>query len=227
MKKFLALLLTVVTAFAFSSVLTACKPEEPAGPQGTPGLIYELEIRGVRVTGIDMEAVPEGTTELVIPKTFNDADGKPVNVFAIGENAFNANVYDNLPFTSISLPNTLQEIGLYAFAGIQCESITLPASLKIISIGAFEGAALTSVVFKNTDGWMYHQYEYDQIQQDGILLAHPIVNIDISNPAIAASYLTTADEDFDYSKACEGSVTPTPVAGRQPTGLAWLTLYKK
>ena len=228
MKKFLALILTIVTALSFATFLSACNDNNnppPKGPQGTAGLIYTFDNRGATlVSCID---VAEGTTEIVIPKTVkNETNGQTYNVIAIGENVFNVNEND-IPFTSFTLPETLQEIKGYAFAGVTCESITLPASLKIIEIGAFEGANINSIVFKNTSGWMYHAVPFSQIQQDGIRLDHPIVNIDIANASVAADFLTTVDADFDYSEACEGTVTPTPVAGKQPTGLAGLTIYKK
>ena len=55
------------------------------------------------------------------------------------------------------IPNTVREIGEYAFYGVGLTSITIPASVFEIGYSAFENNTLTSVTFEIPSGWsIYH-----------------------------------------------------------------------
>lgn len=71
----------------------------------------------------------------------------PESVTEIGENAF-----INCGFTSVTIPGSVTKIGANAF--LSCgvlTSVTIPASVTLIDNGAFKGCALTSVTIPNPD----------------------------------------------------------------------------
>lgn len=72
----------------------------------------------------------QGTaTRATIPSTISD-----VPVTRIADNAFR-----DAPLTSVVIPDTVTEIGWFAFANCESlETITIPASVTIIHYGAFE-----------------------------------------------------------------------------------------
>ncbi len=78
---------------------------------------------------------------VVIPETVT-YQGSNYKVTSLAFAAF----YDYDDLTSITLPNTIEHIGLEAFSGcINLTNITLPSSLKTIEEGAFNGCGLTSI----------------------------------------------------------------------------------
>lgn len=74
----------------------------------------------------------------------------PDNVKAIGDWAFSGR--NNL--TSITISNSVVEIGKAAFGWSNLSSISIPSSVILIKAQAFAGCnALSSVTFENTSGW--------------------------------------------------------------------------
>ncbi len=226
MKKTLwTMILSIIMLFSCVSVLSACKePENPNTPSnGTAGLSYEFVARGAILT--DCSEVASGTTSIVIPKTVkNDADGKEYTVFEIADSAF-----CDAPFTSITLPDTIEKIGKSAFADAKVTSMTLPESLQEIDIGAFEGASLTSLTFEKTTGWHYNEFGTDKTTTPGVPIDHENVPFSLDNPTEAARLLTHVHEGFVYIEAHSGTgAGSTPVVGKQPVnGLAGLALTNK
>ena len=78
----------------------------------------------------------------------------PSTLLRIGDQAFYRSYYDtSLPIASLSLPESLEEIGAYAFANAaSLTKLTLPESLKRIGDGAFsECQKLAQVVYHTKD----------------------------------------------------------------------------
>ena len=74
------------------------------------------------------------------------------NLTKIGESAFN---YRQLLKTNIVIPETITEIGRYAFMQSNITSITIPNSVNLIKEGAVAGcSSLTSIEFANKTGWI-------------------------------------------------------------------------
>ena len=81
---------------------------------------------------------------VTIPATI---DGKPVTAIKDG---YNNDVFYKKQLTSVTIPNSITSIGVYAFAENQLTSVTIPNSVTSIGQGAFSGNQLTSVVIPNS-----------------------------------------------------------------------------
>ena len=112
------------------------------GDISTEGVTFSLNTEGTGyiVSGYDMTNYDGSEIDLVIGRKYN---GLPV--VGISGGAFDS-TYDTVPaIKSISLPNTLTSIGVYAFSGQGITSITIPDSVTEIGNGAFENCrALTT-----------------------------------------------------------------------------------
>lgn len=114
--------------------------------------------------GVDITAIGAGVTGLY---KLNGSDGQigtfgfnedgisyvpenvtfPAKLKTIGDYAFTS-AYDNTAqkgLKALALPDTLEEIGVNAFAGILVEEVTIPDSVKSIGTGAFTTAQTASV----------------------------------------------------------------------------------
>ena len=86
----------------------------------------------------------------------------PSTLRRIGDQAFYRSYYDtSLPIATLSLPEGLEEIGTYAFAGAaSLTKLTLPENLKHIGDGAFsECQKLTQVVYHTKDAESQNLFE--------------------------------------------------------------------
>lgn len=91
----------------------------------------------------------------------------PDTLVNIGDQAFYAS-----SLTSITLPSSLQYIGLRAFAYPMFGSITIPASVTNIARNAFCGnssSALTSISVEGTNSWTLHGYTSGQTDNNAAL----------------------------------------------------------
>ena len=85
---------------------------------------------------------PRPTGNLIIPETVS-YNGTTYSVTSIGWCAFNGCG----DLTSVTIPNTVKEIGGYAFRGTGLTSVTIPASVKSIGLGSFDNnLSLTEIV---------------------------------------------------------------------------------
>lgn len=91
----------------------------------TKGMIYVAVTGGYQL--IDMGSATD--TDIIIPKYYN---GSPV--ISIADEVFK----NKTTLTSITLPDTIEEIGCYAFLGCsKIKELILPKSVKCIGISAF------------------------------------------------------------------------------------------
>ena len=106
------------------------------------------------------------TTNLVIPSTYNG-----ITVSKIADNGFE----NKACITTVSLPNTLTEIGKYAFSG--CTGLTtvdIPASVKCIGAFSFYRSGLTTANLSATkwisgnDDFSYMTYSYRYNSNDNL-----------------------------------------------------------
>ncbi len=99
----------------------------------------------------------KGTKDVVIP---SEIDG--VVVKKIGENAFSSR-----ELTSVVIPNTVEEIDIYAFSINNIESINIPSSVKKIKDVAFLNNGLKEVNFENgleeIGGWVFENNELTKV----------------------------------------------------------------
>ena len=103
------------------------------------GLTYELNYDG---DGYVVTGLGECTDkDILIPAEYG---GKPV--MAIGDNAFHPLISGKISYiNSVSLPDTITEIGEAAFAYNPLTEITLPEGLRTINQGAFLGTMIERV----------------------------------------------------------------------------------
>ena len=133
--------------------------------------------------------IPSGTTKIgygAFRGTNLTSVTIPDSVTEIGSYAF----YDCDNLTSVTIGSGVTEIGGYAFYGCtSLASVTIPDSVTEIGKYAFYGCdALTSVTFANTTGWHIYNYSSDEGA------------IDVSNPATNASELKSSSYDSSGKK---------------------------
>ncbi len=108
------------------------------------GIYYEInpDLETVNVYG-DYDHQYSG--DIVIPESVS-YNGDSYRVVAIGSEAFK----ENYNLKSISLPNSIQVIGKFAFGYCNIKSLTIPSSLKTIELGAFFYCDITSLFIPKT-----------------------------------------------------------------------------
>lgn len=118
------------------------KPTTPAATTddlATPNLESDFEWQDVS-GGVEITLYKGTRKHVHIPAILG---GKPVKV--IGQNVFLGDVSTDT-IRSVKLPESLVEIGAYAFArNPQLKSITFPSGLRKIGQGAFQSSALKSI----------------------------------------------------------------------------------
>mgnify|MGYP001528760922 FL=1 len=70
--------------------------------------------------------------------------------------AFQGNQY----IESLVIPNSVTEIGEYAFSGTSLKNILLPSGLKRIESGLFDGSALESIIVPEGIEYIHNAFEY-------------------------------------------------------------------
>ncbi len=133
----------------------------PAAPEAPAGIVAEAADRQYITSGsfrfsyipgnpnARLEKYLGSSTSVSIPSSISTSNGQKT-VKAIGEKAF-VNVVPHQPLEgmtvySVSIPDTVTAIGLYAFYGTPLTSLSLPSGLLSISGSAFEHCTqLTSV----------------------------------------------------------------------------------
>ena len=100
---------------------------------------YQKEGDGAVYNGTTLVKAPS-----VIDSTFRIKDGTTV----IGDYAFADCTLDGV--TTVTIPETVTEIGIGAFARSEITGISIPSSLKTISAYAFMGSSLESVTIPST-----------------------------------------------------------------------------
>ena len=147
MKKYLIIALVMLLAFALASCIEqdnsitttttqAITPEPPIIKSDSEGLEFELNEDGLSYSVVGIGTCTD--TDIVIPSTHK---GLPVTI--IGDMAFAAIDLENQvilesDITSIVIPNSIEKIGMGAFA--YCTSLTsieIPSSVTSIGDGAF------------------------------------------------------------------------------------------
>ncbi|WDG18346.1 leucine-rich repeat protein [Microbacterium sp. Clip185] len=136
----LRLALQALGAGALAGVLLlAAAPTASAADTEVDGLTYALAADTATVTG---QVVP--TSAVVIPRQIT-VGGVAYTVTAIGDSAFDRT--GGVGLTSLSLPDSLIDIGAAAFQSNALTSLTLPASVRAIGDQAFALNALSTVTF--------------------------------------------------------------------------------
>ena len=142
----------------------------------------------------DHYEVVRGTSELpmqlVIPSTYN---GKPVTTIvdgdldAITNDDYSSGVfYNQAQIVSVILPDTLEYIGVGAFANCTfIRTITIPESVTTVMPASFIGCtSLTKLIFENKSDWFVFN------SSEGLALTAEAVSLymgsDITDPVVAA-----------------------------------------
>ncbi|AOY75867.1 S-layer homology domain-containing protein [Clostridium formicaceticum] len=87
----------------------------------------------------------EPPENLVIPSEINGVEVQKIARGAFAYYRWGGGIKS--PIKTLELPNTLKEIGWYAFDGNALQSITIPESIETIEEGAFKGNLLTEINF--------------------------------------------------------------------------------
>jgi hypothetical protein len=132
----------VVFSLAFFVCFTACAQQKANDPSD-----FNIEDHG---TWIEITGYRGTSRTVVIPNRIN---GKSVT--GIGVGAFVGQFdYDTETFkgnlTSVIIPNSVTEIGEFAFIGNQLTNITIPNSVTEIGESAFQGNQLTRITIPNS-----------------------------------------------------------------------------
>ena len=124
MKKLTAMLCIIVLVFAFSSIALAANTR-------TSGL-YTYEIKGNGTLTITKYNWDRNDGDVFIPSML---DGYTVT--SIGEKAFSREVFDKKGACTVRLPDTIVQIGEFAFQNSPITFIHIPKSVQMIGDGAF------------------------------------------------------------------------------------------
>lgn len=131
MKKALKYLLSATVLAVVGFCFAGCGGGEKTY-EDEQGVVYSLKNNKYTVTSIkDKDA-----TTFDIPESIN---GTPVTALA------NFVFAENLNLKTVTLPDSLEDIGNYAFSYCPVDSITLPQNLKFLGDGAFAGCALKEI----------------------------------------------------------------------------------
>ena len=116
----------------------------------------------------------------------------PNSLISIGDWAFNA--CEEL--MSVIIGNSVTSIGNYAFDHcFKLTSITIPLSVTSIGYNAFADCInLTSIVFETSNGWWYTS---DSSATSGTNIS----SSDLSEPTIAAEYLTSTYDNYYWKRS--------------------------
>ena len=112
-----------------------------------PGGLTEIRDNAFRESALESIEIPAGVTSIGY-QVFQDSALRTVTI-GDGLTQLRSDVFNGcVQLESVSLPATLQEIGISAFEGCtSLKSILLPASLQSIGESAFEGTGLISLHF--------------------------------------------------------------------------------
>ncbi|MDR6199694.1 putative repeat protein (TIGR02543 family) [Microbacterium sp. SORGH_AS428] len=122
-----------------AALLLAAAPAASAADTEVDGLTYSLAAGTATVTGQTVQ-----TSDVTIPRQIT-VDGDSYTVTAVGDSAFDRT--GGTALTSLSLPDSLTDIGFAAFQGNALTSLTLPASVRTVGDQAFALNAIRSVTF--------------------------------------------------------------------------------
>lgn len=122
---------------------------------GTPNAFASISVAEGNLLYSSVDGVlfsKDKKTLVECPEGKSGAYTVPAGVTTIGPNAFN----DCRKLTGIVLPDSLLEIGQYAFSHTNIASMTIPSSVVTISQYIFSGnTALTSLIFGDETGWFF------------------------------------------------------------------------
>ena len=120
----------------------------------TEGKTVEVTYSSYTEYAIDFDSGCSGN--IVVPSSVTYG-GTTYTVTAIGDNAFSNSKTTSGAITSVSLPNTIQRIGNYAFGSAyssksKCTmpTITIPTSVTSIGDGAFRNSGIQSITIPST-----------------------------------------------------------------------------
>ena len=184
MKKILLLLLAVVSSLPIlAKYFTYTYEGQTLGYRGfDEEKNCTLEKPGNRIYG-----------SLIIPAVAKDGDTE-YSVTKIGAAAFE-DCYD---LTSVTIPNSVTEIGDYAFCGCHLTSVTIPNSVTEIGAEAFSGCPLTSVTIPES---------VTVIKKETFLSCYHLTSVTIPNSVTKIGYCAFANCESLTSVEIPNSVT--------------------
>ena len=174
---------------------------------------YEENTDGtLKITGFSDEWILDlKPSNIVIPQSI---DGKKVTI--IGPNAFEAgkNIgtemsVQEIPLTSVVIPNTVTSIGSYAFSGNQLTHLELPPSVRIIEDHSFFNNPLTNVTLSNgltTIG----EYAFAYSKFTNIVLPNSLKTIErsaFSNASLQSVEIPNSVTSIGYSAFYKNNLT--------------------
>lgn len=106
--------------------------------------IYSLDLDSTDNIVVTIEKYLGNDKVLTLPGHFTTADGVTYPVVAIGESAFEG----NRTIHSVTVPEPINLIGKFAFAGTDITKVDMPATLKKIDQQAFADTPLDTVIVR-------------------------------------------------------------------------------
>src|SRR5690554_2530684 len=115
-------------------------------------------------------------TDIIIPEVL---DGKTVLGISYAELTSSDGVFSGKRISSVELPNTLKEIGSYAFDNNLISSVSIPNSVTTIGSYAFSRNLLTGIAIPNSVTTI-GGYAFSRNLLTGIAIPNSITSIGIS-----------------------------------------------
>lgn len=161
--------LQALAAGAFAAaLLLAAAPAASAADTEVDGLTYALAAGTATVTG---QVSP--TSSVVVPRQIT-VDGDTYVVTAVGDSAFDRT--GGTALTSLTLPNSLTDIGFAAFQSNALTSLTLPASVRTVGDQAFALNPISSVTF-NEGLTSIGSFAFSQNQLERVTLPSTVTSL--------------------------------------------------
>ncbi|MDQ1204917.1 leucine-rich repeat protein [Microbacterium sp. SORGH_AS_0862] len=183
-----------------AALLLVAAPAASAADTEVDGLTYSLTADTATVTGQVVQ-----TSAVTIPRQIT-VDGVRYTVTAVGDSAFDRT--GGTALTSLSLPDSLTDIGFAAFQSNALTSLTLPASVRTIGDQAFALNSIRSVTF-NEGLTSIGSFAFSQSQLERVTLPSTITDLGFApfgdNPLSVIELLGPPPTTF-------GTIATTPPA---------------
>lgn len=183
-----------------AALLLSAAPSASAADTEVDGLTYALGADTATVTG-----QPSPTSAVVIPRQIT-VDAVTYTVTAVGDSAFDRT--GGTALTSLSLPDSLTDIGFAAFQSNALTSLTLPASVRTVGDQAFALNPIGSVTL-NEGLTSIGSFAFSQNQLERVTLPSTVTSLGFApfgdNPLAVLELLGPPPTTF-------GTIAVTPPA---------------